>query len=148
TSAGTLVQSLPMPQQTVGNQSRIIASNSVSMGAMSLSPDGTQLVVPGYDVDIGNTSTSFGAPIVIGVVDGQGNIDTSTTVPSNSLNLYGAAIQGNDIWMSFSGSGQGVFHITKGGNSPNLITNQANGGPRFVEAINVFGNQLYVSGNT
>src|SRR5436309_5581262 len=79
TPAGVFVQSIAMP--ATGASGRLVASGTATTeGFLTRSEDGRYLVVPGYDAALGATvTTSTTAPRVIGRVDANGAVDTSTS---------------------------------------------------------------------
>src|SRR5947209_4356518 len=108
TPAGVLVQSVPMT--TSGVSGRLVASGTATTeGFLTRSEDGRYLIVPGYDAAIGATVTSSTtAPRVIGRVDGNAAIDTSTSYvdTTSAGNLRSVtSVDGTRYWTS--GSTQG-----------------------------------------
>jgi hypothetical protein len=140
TPAGVFVQSVAMPTGVGG----LVASGTATTeGFLSRSEDGRYLVVPGYSAALGTTvTTSTTVPRVIGRVDGNGNIDTSTSYvdTTNAGNLRSAtSVDGTRFWTS--GSTQGPRTIAFGATSATVIsTTNAN-----TRQINVFADQLYIS---
>ncbi|MEP6667269.1 MAG: hypothetical protein ABJA81_12550, partial [Nocardioidaceae bacterium] len=90
TTAGTLVQSLPMPTSVSGSNRRLTASgNATSEGFLTRSDNGQFLLVPGYDSTPGTGSIASAdwsaTNRVIGRVDAAGNVDTSTALADSGL---------------------------------------------------------------
>jgi hypothetical protein len=158
TPAGVLVQSIPMPTAAVGNNKPLVASGiSGSEGGLNLSADGRFLVFAGYNATIPHaTSLASSDPAVvnrvIGRVDAQGNVDTTTSL--NNFAGYDnprevASDNGARFW-GVSGNGSvndplglgGVFFATLGASSGTTI---AAGPPTNVRSVNIFGGQLYAS---
>src|SRR4030095_7163260 len=85
TTAGVLVQSIPVPTTTVGAQRRVVCSGSATTeGFLTRSTDGQYVVFSGYDAAVGTasitTSTSATVPRVIGRVAPNGTLDTTTAL--------------------------------------------------------------------
>src|ERR1043166_8581950 len=140
TPSGTLVQSVALP---TGAGGLVASGTATTEGFLSRSEDGRYLVVPGYSAALGTTvTTSTTVPRVIGRVDGNGNIDTSTSYvdTTNAGNLRSAtSVDGTRFWTS--GSTQGPRTIAFGATSATVIsTTNAN-----TRQINVFADQLYIS---
>ena len=94
TPSGTLVQSIALPTTASGSQLRLTDSGSAaSDGYLNLSADGKYLTLPGYSAAVGTASvastlTTGGSAVVrvVGEIDSQGNIDTSTSTTGYSVN--------------------------------------------------------------
>lgn len=85
TSAGTLVQSIPVPTTTSAPNFRLTLHGlETAVGALNRSTDGRYLTFAGYDAPVGtaNLTTTVAStnPRVIARVDSTGAIDTQTTV--------------------------------------------------------------------
>ncbi|MFY9622040.1 MAG: Calx-beta domain-containing protein [Pyrinomonadaceae bacterium] len=153
TSAGVLVQSIPVPTTTVGAQRRVVCSGTAtSEGYLTRSTDGQYVVFPGYDAAVGAaslaTSASTTFPRVIGRVNASGTLDTSTALTDaiSGGNPRGAtSTNGTDLWISGTSSGGGIRYATLGATTSTAL----NTGPfTNLRATNIFGGQLYVSANT
>jgi hypothetical protein len=172
TPGGVLVRSIPMPTAAVGNNKPLVASGIAgSEGGLNLSADNRFLVFAGYNATIPHaTSLASSSPAVvnrvIGRVDAQGNIDTTTSL--NNFAGYDnprevASDNGSRFW-GVSGDGSatdplglgGVFYATLGASSGIAITAVTPDGPPSspptnLRSINIFNGQLYTSsqqGNT
>lgn len=80
---GALVQSVALPTSTSGSNSVISSSGSAtSEGLITRSPNGLYLTFTGYGAAAGTASIASSAsatvPRVVGVIDYQKNINTST----------------------------------------------------------------------
>ena len=148
TTAGTLVQSVPLPTAVAGsNQPLVSAGNASSEGLMTRSADGQYLIMTGYDAIIPYASsltstTSAAVPRVIGVVSAAGVINTTTalTDASTGSNPRGAcSTDGTSLWMD-GGAGGARYAAIASTTSTQLSTTPTN-----LRAINIFGSQLYVS---
>lgn len=151
TTSGTLVQSIAMPTSVSGSNRRLTASGTAtSEGQMTRSVDGRYLVLTGYDANVGTagiaSTPSTDVNRVVGRVDWDGNIDTTTALPDayDTNNIRGAAsTNGTDIWLSGTGSGtsNGVRYTTLGSTSSiRLSTTVTN-----IRTVNIFGGQLFAS---
>jgi PKD repeat protein len=124
TTNGTLVQSLLIRTNYFGANSPLIASGTASAeGEITRSVDGRFIMLTGYGATLGQftnfslpSTYSTEAPRVVGLVDGNGNVDT-TTVQTNSLASSesirsAASTDGTNIW--FSGNTSGIRYTTRG----------------------------------
>jgi DNA/RNA endonuclease G (NUC1) len=143
TPAGTLVQSIALPTTAALPQRACTASGTASTeGAMSTSPDGQFIALGCYDATVGTASItgSNTIPRVIGRVDPNGNIDTSTSfVEATSAGNPRTATtsDGNRFWVA--GSSVGVRTTTLGASAvTNVSTTNAN-----LRQLHIFGGQLY-----
>src|ERR1043166_7184974 len=140
TPTGTLVQSIALP---TGASPRLVASGSATTeGFLSRSEDTRYLIVPGYDAAVGTASItgSTTIPRVIGRVDGNGNIDVSTSYvdATGAGNIRSAtSVAASRFWTS--GSTQGPRTIAFGATSATGIS-PTNTNTR---QINVFAATLY-----
>jgi hypothetical protein len=140
---GTLVQSVALPTSTSGSNSVISASGTAtSEGLITRSPNGLYLTFTGYGAATGTaliaSSASATVPRVVGVIDYQKNINTSTALTdfSTGNNIRSALYNGTNIWVA---GPSGVSITTLGATtSTSLMTvNTRN--------LGIFGDQLYVS---
>jgi hypothetical protein len=110
-SAGTLVQTIPMPTTASGSQLALLASGTAgSEGLLTLSEDRNYLVVPGYNGTLGSAVLVAANLVnrVIGRVDASGVVDTSTGISSATYtgNTRSAATDdGSQFWVTGSASG-------------------------------------------
>ncbi|HEY1737733.1 MAG TPA: DUF3616 domain-containing protein, partial [Acidimicrobiia bacterium] len=155
TSGGAAVQNIALPTaDSGGGQFALTESGSAgSEGALNLSSDGHYLAVAGYDATPGTAGVASSATIgrVVGLIDGSGNVDTSTRLTNTSqANNFRSAVtsNGTDIWTGGAGgqSGNvdgGVRYTTKGSTTSTAIvpTGTFSNG-RVVEIQN---GQLYTS---
>lgn len=166
TPNGQLVQTIAMPTAPSGNNKPLIASGiAASEGGLNRSADGRYLVFAGYNAQMGGPTSlaSQSAAVVnrvIGRVDAQGNIDTST-----SLSDYAsydnprevASDDGTRFW-AVSGDGSskdppglgGVYFTTLGSSTGTTLTETRSADPAVrtvsnLRSINIFGGQLYAS---
>ncbi|KAA1421021.1 hypothetical protein F0U44_01425 [Nocardioides humilatus] len=134
--SGTKKQSLALPTTAAnGNLPLTAAGLSRSEGLISRSPDGRFVTVTGYAAAPGTTGPS-GASLtasspatvsrVVGIVDGHGGVDTSTSVTGGNAPsiIRSAATQNGDDLFVAGGNG-GVLSTTLGGTS----TSSAGGTP-------------------
>ena len=148
TTAGVLVQSIPVPTTTVGAQRRVVCSGSATTeGFLTRSTDGQYVVFSGYDAALGaavTTSTSAAVPRVIGRVAPNGTLDTTTALTdaiSGGNPRSAASTNGTDLWLSGTSTGGGIRYATLGATtSTSLATTPTN-----LRALGIFGGQLYTS---
>ena len=150
TTSGTLVQQIPMPTTSGGGQSALTAQGSAtSEGLLTLSTDGSTVVLTGYGVAPSittyNPSTATAATVgrVVGEVTvGTGAIDTSTVLNnvSSTSSVRGvASTDGTQLWVT--GGAGAVSYATKGASSGvQLSTTVSN-----LRGVGIFGGQLMVS---
>jgi hypothetical protein len=93
TPSGTLVQRIALPNaDSATGHALLLSGQNGAEGLLNRSADGYSLTLSGYDVPVGLqfvTSTfPFQYPRTIALVDGSGNVDTSTAIstdPSSSI---------------------------------------------------------------
>ncbi|HVU89955.1 MAG TPA: PEP-CTERM sorting domain-containing protein [Pirellulales bacterium] len=152
TPTGTLVQSIPMPTAVNGSNLRLTDSGSAtSDGYLNLSADGKYLTLTGYNAAVGtasvaSTSTTGGSATVrvVGVINSNANVDTTTSLTSYSGNNIRSAVtsNGTDIWTSGAGTPGGIIATTLGasGAGTALSTTVTN-----TRVVGIFGGQLYAT---
>lgn len=144
-SCGDLVRSIPMPVAVSGSNKRLtlpISTSDYTEGYISLSQDGTKLALAGYDADPGTAAVSATATTtvkrVIGIVDANGTVNTTTALSAfSSQAVRAAVINGSDIWVS-GGSG-GIMYTTLGSTTHVQLTNTT------ARSLVVLNGQLYAS---
>jgi uncharacterized repeat protein (TIGR01451 family) len=149
TTAGALVQSIAVPTTTVGAQRRLVCSGTATTeGFLTRSTDGQYVVFSGYDAALNTasitTSTSATVPRVIGRVDANGTIDTSTALTdaiSGGNPRSAASTNGTDLWLSGTSTGGGIRYATFGATTSTSLAAT----PTNLRAIGIFGGQLYTS---
>jgi 2',3'-cyclic-nucleotide 2'-phosphodiesterase (5'-nucleotidase family) len=148
TATGSKVQSLPLPTAVSGsNKPLAIAGSSTADGALRRSADGRYLTLSGYAAAPGTAgiaaTTSAATNRVVGRVDWNGNIDTTTAL-SNAFSTYncrGAVTNdGTAFWAV--GSGTGVQYAAYGATTSTQINTAA---PTNLRVPGIFNGQLYVS---
>ena len=150
--SGTLVQSIAMPTVVNGTQKRLIASGTAgSEGQMTRSADGRFLVLPGYDATPPHTGSLTGSASslvnrVIGRVDADGNVDTSTALTDayDGNNFRGVASNtGLEFWVGGNSSTTGgVRYVASLGTTTSTLLSSTNLNLRMPA---IFDGQLYVS---
>lgn len=154
TTAGTLIQSVPLPTAASGaNQPFTLSGTATSEGLMTRSADGRYLVLAGYGIvpgtaSVGGTATAT-TNRVAARIDADANIDTRTAF--NTLAFSGnsprgaATVDGTNIWVSGTASvaaNGGIWHQT---------FSEADAGTQVsatftnLRGTGVFGGQLYVT---
>ena len=143
TPNGVLVQSIAMPTVASGSNNMLTTRGTVSAeGTLHLSGDGKYLVVPGRNTAPGGGNISAAA--VIGLVDFNGKVNTSTSVTfspgSNNTPWSAISDDGNRIW--FGTSTTGILYTTVGNNTAVTVS-----APSPVpNVIDISNGQLYMSG--
>ena len=153
TSAGVLVQSVPMPTTASGSNQPLVASGAASTeGQLSQSSDGRYLLLTGYDAAVGvtglTTSLSAAVPRTVGRVAFGGGVDTSTALTdfcSGDKPRGATSDNGTNLWLSCgksaTGTSVGVHYTTLGSTTSIQLSTTATDSRQ----VNVFGGQLYVS---
>jgi hypothetical protein len=150
--AGTLVQSIALPTTAAVGPNFIASGTATSEGLLNRSPDGTKLVLAGYNSTIPaaatlNATTGAAVNRVVATLGGSG-------VPSlygfsdfaDGNNPRSVAIDGNNLYMGGGAGGvryQDLSTLTPGttGNtSTQLSTTVTN-----IRGVDIFGGQLYVT---
>jgi hypothetical protein len=148
TTNGDPVQSIALPTVASGSNSPLVASGTAaSEGMLTLSTDGRFILLTGYATTL-PAATSLSAssaaeiPRIVGRVDADGNIDTSTVLTdfSDGNNPRSAAsTDGVSLWIG--GADGGVRYTTLGGTSSvRLSTDSKN-----IRQVSIFDGQLYMS---
>ncbi|MDF2192699.1 T9SS type A sorting domain-containing protein [Paraflavitalea sp. CAU 1676] len=125
---GDLVRTIALPTVLSGSNKRLtlpISTSDYTEGYVSLSQDGSQLALAGYDADPGTAAVSSSASTtvkrVVGIIDQSGAVNTSTALSAfNGQSIRAAVIDGTGIWAS-GGSG-GVMYATLGGSTHTQLT--------------------------
>jgi hypothetical protein len=149
TTAGALVQSIAMPS-TGGGVKLIADGTEVSEGFLTLSPDGSRLVLTGYNstINAGAPLSSFSGAAV--------NRSVAIVDTAENISLYGfsdagatprsAVVDGPNLYIT--GSSGGVRYqdasTLVAGTTGNTST-QLNAAPTDLRQVNIFAGQLYVS---
>lgn len=147
TPAGALVQSIAMPTAVNGaNQMLTAAGTATNECAISRSTNGSFLLITGYNAPVGTatvaSTTSATIPRVIGRVDANGVIDTTTTTTSFSGSGIRSAASDNGTNLWFVGANTGVVYNTLGGSGAGTIVSNTGTNLRV---IRIFDGQLYVA---
>ncbi len=150
TTSGTFVRSHLMPTNYFGGNSPLIANGTVFGGGLiTRSVDGRFIMVNGYGATLGQFSNSVEstyateAPRVIGLVDGNGKVDTTTTQTNSLADLEdmrsSVSPDGTNLW--FSGDTSGVRYTPRG--SPAAVHFGAS--VNNVRQLQIANNQIYYS---
>jgi BACON domain-containing protein len=148
----TVVQSIMLPTNFFGGYSPLIGDAQTTIdGLMTLSIDGRFLILTGYGATLGQITNAalttfdadFQVPRVVGLVDGNGHIDT-TTVQTNGLSdgediRSATTTDGTNLW--FSGDTSGIRYTTRGSS----LATQLSSSLTNIRQLNIFSNQLYFS---
>jgi hypothetical protein len=150
--------SLPMPIATgTGTTPNPLSAsgNATSEGGLTLSTDGSTLLVPGYDAAPGVTgiasTTAANDPREVAEVNNAGTIDTTTTLGTSAFsgnNIRSAAAATGfsstaGVWAGGAGGTEasqgGVWYTTDGASTSTMLI-----GGNF-RWVNIFNQQLYSS---
>lgn len=151
TPGGTLVQSIALPTTVSGSNKQLIASGTAtSEGMLARSADGQYLILTGYGRDLGQSGSISGTAAsvvnrVVGRVDWNGNVDTSTALTdfANANNPRSAVSNdGTQFWV-MGGAGGIRYASALGSTTSTQLTSLTN----FRQAA-IFGGQLYVSSSS
>ena len=145
TPAGVLVRSIAMPTAVSGSNKRLtlpISTADYSEGYISLSPDRQKLALGGYDADPGTASVATSASAttrrVIGVVDANATVNTSTNLNTfNTVVIRSAVVNGNDIWVT--GGNGGIMYTTIGATAHTVVSSTTG------RCLDIYNGQLYAT---
>src|SRR5882724_72699 len=156
----TPVQSVQMPTNWVGRNGPLLMEGSARTdGALSLSTDGRFLLLAGFGATLGQvtnqslTSTTTTGIVgqvarVVGLVDGNGHIYTTTTLidaneDANSIHSA-VSIDGTNIWHVGEGNATGGKYTTQG----SMVSTQVEEVSRFnSRTFGIVSNTLHYSAN-
>ena len=153
TAAGAKVQSVALPTAAAGANKPLTASGlSRSEGQIARSADGHSVVVTGYAAapgatGPGGTSLTASDPAttkrVVGVVDGDGDVNTSTALSGTAPWIVRSAVAdaGDRLWVA--GGDGGLLTTTVGSGATTAIAGTA---ASNLNGVTVQGGQLFVSG--
>jgi hypothetical protein len=155
TTNGTYVSTLMMPTNSYGANAPLICYGSgFAEGEITLSQDGRFLLVAGFGVAPGQytnsaLSSSYASnevPRVVGVVDGQGHINT-TTVQTNTFEngeevRSATSTDGTNLW--FTGDTTGIKATTVG----STLSTQVEKTATNVRQVSIYSNQMYFTAST
>ncbi len=147
TDGVTRVQSIMMPTNYFGANSPLISPGSAfGNGLITRSVDGRFILICGYGAKTNqftfSLQSAFGteAPRVIGLVDGNGRIDTTTTQTNRFVDgeelRAATSTDGTNLW--FSGSASGARYTLRGSAVATNLPSIGN-----IRQLNIFNNQLY-----
>jgi hypothetical protein len=144
TPCGNLVQSIALPITVSGSNKRLtLPMYDVTEGYLTLSRNGQNLVLAGYDAAPGtaavSTSTSASVKRTIAVIDMNGTVNTTTALSDafSATVIRSAVADSNRIWMA--GGSQGVRYTTLGSASSTLIATTTG---RYISIVD---SGLYIS---
>ncbi len=158
---GTKIQSVPLPTTSTEGNTRLTASGqSRSEGLIDRSADGRFIAVTGYDAAVGATGAADGnvpggqlsltttspasVPRVVGLVDANGNADTTTTLAgAGTAKIIRSATTTNGERLWATGGNGGIVTATRGSATSSTV---AGGAASNLNALTVQGGQLFSSG--
>jgi hypothetical protein len=144
-TGGAPVRSTPLPTVATLPSHRLVASGTAtSEGLLSRSADGKYVVLTGYDVTPGGSTslTASTAARVVGRVDAAGNVDTTTALTdfatgNNPRSV--ATTDGVNLWVG--GAAGGVRYATLGATTSVQLSMTVTN----IRQVGVFASQLYES---
>lgn len=145
TTGGTLVQSIALPTAdgAGGNQTCTLPGNATTNeGYLSLSTNGQYIMLACNDAALGATVATGTHDRVVGRLDMNGALDTTTRFNAGSgWNARSAVMDGNNIWVNGSANNKAIIHTTFGSSTGTVLTNLTGG----AHVAKIFDNQLYLS---
>lgn len=158
TPTGTAVQSLALPTTASGDAAALTAAGlSRSEGLIATSGDGKFLAVTGYDAAPGTLGPAAGTatssslantdatsvPRTVAIVDGDGTIDTSTTLTGATAPkiVRSAVTDGKRVWVT---GGNGGIQTTQIGSG--TVSTVAGTADSNFTSLTVQGGQLWAGG--
>lgn len=138
TTSGTLVQSIAVPN--AGALAMNATGNASTEGILSLSQDGSRIVMTGYRATLGATTASGSSARVIGSVGLNGLVNTSIDITDTGTTTIRSAttVGGSDYYLTTSLT---VRHVAApGAGSTSVIIDGRNS-----RQVNVYGNTLFAS---
>ena len=144
TTAGVLVQTIPIASASSGSQLTITGNNQEV--SLNLSADKAYVSLLGYDASPTNNSTATSSfSKVVGRVGVNGVVDYSTKIPAdNAILRQVTSVDGSNFW--YAGSTSGISYLPYANSSNTAVTNISSNGATNVKAIDIFNGQLYGMG--
>lgn len=153
TPAGTLVQTVLLPNAIVGNNRPLtVAGTSTAELQLTRSADGHYLVLAGYGAVPGTAAVAASSTNdvirVVGLIGADGSVDTSTNLGAafSGFSVRSAATtDGTSFYVAgagpASGAGSGIQYVPFGAFTPTQI----NTAPTNIRAVNIANGNLYIS---
>ncbi len=143
TPSGTLVQSIALPSTTAAGLALTDSGKASSSGMLSLSPDGSQIALFGYDVNSGTAGATGSATEAVGIVGSSGTPLLEAFTDETTSNARSAAYDPATGKLYTSG-GVGLFESTFSADGTPTTTEIVAGSTDDVQIIN--GVVFYTSG--
>ena len=158
---GTKVQSVALPTTSTEGNTRLTASGqSRSEGLIDRSSDGRFIAVTGYDAAVGatgaadpnvptgklslTTTSPSAVPRVIGLVDANGTVDTTTKLAgADRAKIIRSATTTNGERLWATGGNGGIVTATRGSATSSTVAGNA---ASNLSSLTVQGGQLFTSG--
>lgn len=109
-------------------------------GMSGLSPDGNYLAIIGYDQEIGGTVDNSTLKVV-GLINAQGDVNTTTTLSGNSPARAITPLSGNAVYSSILSGG--IRYSTIGSSTSTQISSYVGNARSYI----IFNNTLYCANN-
>jgi hypothetical protein len=153
TTSGTLVSSYAVPST---GPNALITDGEPYDGYLTLTPDGTHLVIGGFNTSAPyisngvptsiNETSSTNVPRAIATIDGYGNY-ALPIVNSNMFNTYtmtGVASDGTNFWATGTGSTAAAYGVVYAGTASDPATNEVLTGVFSAgRSLNIYNGALY-----
>lgn len=152
TTAGAIATSpsISMPTSSSGSSLAFVDSGSASSdGTLVLSQDGAHVSLAGYNATVGTTNVASSGAVarVVGVIDKNGTVDTTTGLGTSFTgnNVRGAVISSTasgvtPVWVS--GGSTGIVSTTEGASGNGTVIYNTKTNTRVVQ---IFNGELYFS---
>ncbi len=116
TTSGTLVQSISLPSSTASGMALTDSGKASSDGMLTLSPDGSQIALFGYNVAAGTASATSAATETAGIVGADGTIQLASFSDETGQNAR-SAVYDPATGRLYTSGGRGLFEssFTAGG---------------------------------
>ncbi|WP_205500087.1 T9SS type A sorting domain-containing protein [Rufibacter psychrotolerans] len=154
TPSGELVRSIPLPTVPNGDNRRFMGGlmGQLRGDLISLSADGRYLTVIGLDGPRNGTAYAS-YPKVIARISGNGEVNTSTSIPTVSIGNTGRNVVTKDGTGFYTTGGAGQvryvpFGFNAGVADANLATPPLVGGTNSGFALSIFNDKLYFAEHT
>lgn len=144
-NASKPIQSIALPTKTVGSNFRITGvpkygANVTREGFTALSQDNKILSFYGYDAEPGASAKD--ANRIIGRIDGNGKINTSTTLEVATIGQLRSVIADKEnYWLTAVGVKKGIQYLNTSNGNLIEVSNQ----PAASRSLYIYEKQLYVT---
>ena len=145
TPSGTLVQSISLPSNTDTGLALTDSGKATSGGQISLSPDGSQIAIFGYDVASGTATAAGSASETVGIVGAAGTPQLEGFTDETGNNAR-SAVYDPATGKFYTSGGAGLFESTFAAGGTPSTTKIVSGGTADVQIVG--GGVFYSSGTS